>query len=66
MADTIYAPSPIKCRECGGELETIEQGHLLSQNCTGEVSNVEDYRAKYPNAPTRTIEMRDKIVDGLK
>lgn len=66
MDDTKYAPAPIKCRECGEELETIEKGHLQSQNCTGEVDDVEDYRAKYPNAPTRTTEMRDKIVGGLK
>ncbi|MFU1780244.1 hypothetical protein ACM16X_02560 [Haloarcula japonica] len=66
MDDTIYAPGPIKCRECGEELETIEKGHLQSQNCTGEVKDVEDYRAKYPDAPTRTTEMRDKIIDSLK
>lgn len=65
MDDTIYAPSPIKCRECGAELETIEKGHLQSQNCTGEVEDVAEYRAKYPDTPTRTTEMRDKIVDGL-
>lgn len=65
MGETKYAPSPIKCRECGEELETIEKGHLQSQNCTGAVDNVEDYRAKYPDAPTRTTEMRDKIVDGI-
>lgn len=62
MTDTVYAPSPIKCRECGAELETIEKGHLQSQNCTEKLDNVEDYHAKYPDAPTRTIEMRDKIV----
>jgi hypothetical protein len=66
MADTKYAPGPIKCRECGAELETIEKGHLQSQNCTGEVDDVEQYRFTYPNAPTRTIEMRDKIADALK
>jgi|AntDeeMetagen681_2_1112603.scaffolds.fasta_scaffold01853_3 hypothetical protein len=66
MEDTIYAPAPIKCRECGQELETIEKGHLQSQNCTRAVDNVDDYRGKYPDAPTRTTEMRDKIVDGLK
>jgi len=66
MTDTKYAPSPIKCRECGAELETIEKGHLQSQNCTGEIGNVEQYRSKYPDAPTRTIEMRDKIADALK
>jgi len=65
MADTKYAPGPIKCQECSAELETIEKGHLQSQNCTGEVEDVEDYRAKYPDAPTRTTEMRDKIVDSL-
>lgn len=47
-------------------VRTIEKGHLQSENCTGEVDDVEDYRAKYPEAPTRTTEMRDKIVDGLK
>ena len=66
MSQTKYAPSPIKCRECGQEIETIEKGHLQSQNCTGTVDDVEDYRTKYPDAPTRTIEMRDKIVDSLK
>lgn len=66
MTDTKYAPGPIKCRECGEEFETIEKGHLQSKNCTGEVDDVKDYRAKYPEAPTRTTEMRDKIVDGLK
>ncbi|WP_135662473.1 hypothetical protein [Halorhabdus rudnickae] len=66
MDDTIYALGPIKCRECGTELETIEERHLQSQNCTGEIEDVEKYRAKYSEAPTRTIEMRDKIVDGLK
>ncbi|WP_096391764.1 hypothetical protein [Halopenitus persicus] len=66
MTDTKYAPGPIKCRECGTELETIEKSHLQSQNCTGEVDDVEEYRSKYPAAPTRTTEMRDKIVDGLK
>lgn len=66
MEDTTYAPAPIKCRECGEELETIEKGHLQSQNCTGEVDDVEDYRAKYPDAPTRTTEMRDKIIDSLE
>ncbi|WP_231183535.1 hypothetical protein [Haladaptatus sp. DYF46] len=65
MSDTKYAPSPIKCRECGEEFETIEKGHLESQNCTGQISDVGDYRAKYPNAPTRSIEMRDKIVKAL-
>lgn len=65
MTNTKYAPSPIKCRECGAELETIEKGHLQSQNCTGKVDDVEDYRATYPDAPTRTIEMRDKIIDSL-
>lgn len=66
MTDTKYAPGPIKCRECGVELETIEKGHLQSQNCTGEVDDVEQYRSKYPDSPTRTIEMHDKIVDALK
>ena len=66
MDDTIYAPGPIKCRECGAELETIEKGHLQSQNCTGKVDDIEDYRGKYPDAPTRTTEMRDKIIDSLK
>jgi hypothetical protein len=66
MPDTKYGPGPIKCRECGTELETIEKGHLQSQNCTGEVEDVEDYRAKYPDAPTRSIEMRDKIIDNLR
>jgi hypothetical protein len=66
MTDTKYGPSPIKCRECGAELETIEKGHLQSQNCTREVEDVEDYRAKYPDAPTRSIEMRDKIIDNLR
>jgi len=66
MTDTKYAPSPIRCRECGAELETIEKGHLQSQNCTGEIDDVQEYRAKYPDAPTRTIEMRDKIVDSLE
>jgi hypothetical protein len=65
MSNTKYAPGPIKCHECGAELETIEKGHLQSQNCTGVVDNVEDYRAKYPDAPTRTTEMRDKISDKL-
>ena len=65
MTDTIYATAPIKCRECGEELETIEKVHLQSQNCTGEVDDVEDYRAKYPDAPTRTTEIRDKISDEL-
>ena len=66
MDDTNYAPAPINCRECGEELETIEKGHPQSQNFTGEVADVEDYRRKYPDAPTRTTEMLDKIVDGLK
>lgn len=66
MTEIKYAPSPIKCRECGEELETIEKSHLQSQNCTGTVDNVEDYRAKYPDEPTRTTEMRDKIIDSLK
>jgi hypothetical protein len=66
MTDTNYAPAPIKCRECGKELETIEKGHLQSQNCTSEVEDIEQYRTKYPEAPTRTIEIRDNIVDGLK
>lgn len=65
MTNTKYAAGPIKCRECGEEFETIEKGHLQSENCTGEVDGVEDYRAKYPEAPTRTTEMRDKIVNGL-
>lgn len=47
------------------ELDTIEKDHLQSQNCTGEVDDVEDYRAKYPEAPTRTTQMCDKIVDPL-
>jgi hypothetical protein len=66
MNGTAYAPGPIKCRECGEELETIEKGHLQSQNCTGEIEDVEDYRAKYSDAPTRTTEMRDKIINSLK
>ncbi|AXR76183.1 hypothetical protein [Natrarchaeobaculum sulfurireducens] len=66
MDDTIYAPGPIKCRECGTELETIEKGYLQSQNCTGEIEDVEDYRAKYPDALTRTTEMRDKIINAIK
>lgn len=65
MTDTIYAPGPIKCRECGAKLETIEKGHLQSQKCTGEITDVTDYRSKYPDAPTRTNEMRDKIIDSL-
>jgi len=65
MTDTVYGPAPIKCRECGEEFETIEKGHLQSQNCTGEIEDVEEYRSKYPEAPTRTTEMRDKISDKL-
>jgi hypothetical protein len=47
MTDTVYGPVSIKC---GDELETIEKGHLQSQNCTGEVDDVEDYRSKYSDA----------------
>ncbi|GAB7020316.1 hypothetical protein [Halostagnicola bangensis] len=65
MSDTKYGPGPIKCQECGTELETIEKGHLQSQNCTGAVDDVEDYQAKYPDEPTRTTEMRDKISDKI-
>ena len=66
MSEVRYAPGPIECKECGKSFETIEQGHLQSQNCTGDVDDVEEYRSKYPEAPTRSIEMRDKIVSGLK
>ena len=66
MTGTKYDSSSIKCRECGAELETIEKGHLQSQNCTDEIGDVEQYRSKYPDAPTRTIEIRDKIADALK
>lgn len=65
MSETVYAPGPIECRECGEEFDTIEAGHLQSKNCTGALRNVDAYRAKYPDSPTRSIEMRDKIVDGL-
>jgi len=66
MDETTYASGPIECRECGAELETIESGHLQSRNCTGGLADVEEYRSKVPDAPTRTIEMRDKIVNALK
>jgi len=66
MSNTKYAPGPIKCHECGAELETIEKGHLQSQNCTGFVDNVKKTtEPNYPDAPTRTTEMRDKISDKL-
>lgn len=64
MSDTVYGHEPIKCEECGNDLKTIEKGHLQSKNCTGEIADVEDYRSEYPEAPTRTFEMRDKIVDN--
>lgn len=65
MTDTKYAPGPIECRECGAKLETIEKGHLQSQNCTGELRDIQDYRTKYSDAPTRSEEMRDKISESL-
>jgi len=65
MPETVYGESPIRCRECGKELETIEEVHLQSQNCTGELDDVEEYRDKYGKAPTRTREMRDKISERL-
>ena len=66
MSDTTYGPGPIKCQECGQKkFDTIEKGHLQSTNCTGEVDDVNEYREKYPKEPTRSIEMRDKIVDAL-
>jgi hypothetical protein len=66
MGDTNYAPGPIKCRECGYSLETIEQVHLQSGNCTGQISDVGEYRNKYPDAPTRSTEMLEKIRSGIK
>lgn len=66
MSEVRYASGPIECKECGKSFETIEQNHLQSQNCTGDVDDVEEYRSKYPEAPTRSTEMRDKIVSGLK
>lgn len=65
MTITNYGPAPIECKECGAELETIEKGHLQSQNCTGNLRDVEEYRAKYTNAPTRSEEMRNKISEAL-
>lgn len=50
---------------CGMELETFAQVHLQSENCTGELQDAEGYRDKYPDSPTRTEEMHDRISDAL-
>ncbi|MHC3379409.1 hypothetical protein [Haloarcula sp. H-GB5] len=64
MSETTYKPGEfnITCRECGGEeYDTLEAQHFQSDSCTGEVSNVEEYRKKHPDAPTRTTAFKEKV-----
>ena len=64
MGETKYKPGEfnITCRECGREgYDTLEAQHFQSVYCTGKVTNVEEYRKKYPDAPTRTTAFREKV-----
>lgn len=63
MSRTIYKQGEgnITCRECGREgYDTLEAQHFQSVYCTGEVTNVEQYRQKHPDSPTRTTAFREK------
>jgi very-short-patch-repair endonuclease len=41
----------VECRECGAKLPRLQWTHFVHK-CSGEIKSLQEYRQKYPDAPT--------------